>query len=168
MTKLQTVKRQALINGFELKTHQGEYTRKTASILSTLSLIQKQQTLTSQSIDNECFELFYFTLSNNKSQGSTKSNLLKRRLPKYLDNQLFKYSAITDLVELSNQGKAQLLKDVRQRVTVNDISKAVKRVHAEKLKALKAKCSFKGRKSIVTKADNKKVSKMLLNHLKVA
>lgn len=168
MTLLQSVKRQALLNGIELKLHQGEYTRKTAAIISTLSLIKQGKALDSQSINNECFDLLYFTLSNNKTQGKSKSNMLKRRLPKYISNHLFSYDAISDLVTLSDTGKAKLLKGKRVSVTLSAIAESVKRVHAKKLKALQSKCSFKGRKTILTKADSTHISNMLYNHLLTA
>jgi len=154
---LQTVKRQAQIHHFELKTINHEYTRKTAAILSTLALIKNDTVLSAEAIDNQCFDFFNFTLAHNKTAGKTKSNLLKRRLPKYLDNHLFTYDALSDLVVLTAQGTSVLLKQIRENVSIKMITHEAKKAYES--------ITFKGRKSIVTKADSKRVSSMLLNHL---
>lgn len=155
--------------GLTYKLIDSEETRRTAMRSAIVSLGFDKTPLTKAAINNKCFELFFFTLDFNKSSGMTKPSSLVRRLKNDMKcEELMSYNPISDLVVFTEKGKSLLLKSKRVAVTVNAIAESVKRVHATKLKALQDKCSFKGRKSVLTKADSKKVSFMLFNHLSIA
>lgn len=154
---LTSVKNAGLLN---IKKN-GSLTRPCAAICSAIELTQEGKDASAVALDEHCFDVTGFTLSGNKSKGTSKNSggtgKLYTRLNDYLnrDRSLFTYDRYKDQITFTEKGKALFLKQKRVKINFS-------RVDREKAPQVK----FKSRKAIITKADYKKISKQLVSHIK--
>ena len=145
--------------GVKLTTNKGEFTRPSAAKIAAVELTAQGENINAETLDNWVFENMYFTLSGNKTKGTSKNSngnaKLFQRLDNYLnaDRELFCFDRFTDTLSFTDRGRAKLLSSKRSRVKLT-----TKRAFED--------VTFKARKSIVTKGDHKKVSPRLIDHLK--
>lgn len=143
--------------GIELHKTRDTWDRPSGAKLSALYLAQNGQEINADAVNETCFNHFFFTLSGNKTQGTSKNagtGKIFPRLQNYLnrDRALFNYDRWADKLCFTALGKSKLLGKTRSKVSVSTL---------KKFKGV----TFKTRKTVLTKADKKKISTQLVNHL---
>ncbi len=145
--------------GLEYKYTQGDPTRKTGTIAALFDLaLRKPQNfpISGDDINENCFNLFSFTMSHNKTSGKSKSNSIKRRLKNYLldVNTLFTYDANINFVHMHDKAKALFTK--RKPVT-KKVKKAIDKKADKPAKADKPVKDDKANKPVKDDKANKPV-----------
>lgn len=153
----QTIKK-IKTSGIKLTENRGEFTRPSAAIIAALELSMQGINPNANKIDQFVFDQFYFTLAGNKTRGKSKNRgdgRLFKRLDSYLNKypDLFKYDRFKDALIFTDLGRAKLFNETRKRVSFLQMKKFTQEVN------------FKQRKTVLTKADQTKVSTMFALHI---